>query len=306
MEMLEGPILTIITAATPLLLAALGELVAERSGVLNLGVEGMMAVGAVCGFVAADLSGQPFLGIAAAVLAGMAAAALFALLTLVLVANQVASGLALTLSGLGLSALIGDAFVGVPGLGVPHLHIPGVSVIPFLGPILFGQDILTYLAWALAIGVWYVLFRTRTGLVIRAVGDNHVSAHALGYPVIRVRLLAVLFGGAAAGLAGGYLSLVYTPQWTPNMTAGRGWIALALVVFAAWIPLRVVLGALLFGAISYLALYLQGIGIGLPSQFLSSMPYLTTILVLVVISRNRVLLRVNTPACLGQAFVPDR
>ena len=306
MEMLEGPILTIITAATPLLLAALGELVAERSGVLNLGVEGMMAVGAVCGFVAADLSGQPFLGVAAAVLAGMAAAALFALLTLVLVANQVASGLALTLSGLGLSALIGDAFVGVPGLGVPHLHIPGVSVIPFLGPILFGQDILTYLAWALAIGVWYVLFRTRTGLVIRAVGDNHVSAHALGYPVIRVRLLAVLFGGAAAGLAGGYLSLVYTPQWTPNMTAGRGWIALALVVFAAWIPLRVVLGALLFGAISYLALYLQGIGIGLPSQFLSSMPYLTTILVLVVISRNRVLLRVNTPACLGQAFVPDR
>jgi simple sugar transport system permease protein len=236
----------------------------------------------------------------------MAAAALFAFLTLVLVANQVASGLALTLSGLGLSALIGDAFVGVPGLGVPHLHIPGVSDIPFLGPILFGQDILTYLAWALAIGVWYVLFRTRTGLVIRAVGDNHVSAHALGYPVIRVRLLAVLFGGAAAGLAGGYLSLVYTPQWTPNMTAGRGWIALALVVFAAWIPLRVVLGALLFGAISYLALYLQGIGIGLPSQFLSSMPYLTTILVLVVISRNRVLLRVNTPACLGQAFVPDR
>ena len=306
MEMLEGPILTIITAATPLLLAALGELVAERSGVLNLGVEGMMAVGAVCGFVAADLSGQPFLGVAAAVLAGMAAAALFALLTLVLVANQVASGLALTLSGLGLSALIGDAFVGVPGLGVPHLHIPGVSDIAFLGPILFGQDILTYLAWALAIGVWYVLFRTRTGLVIRAVGDNHVSAHALGYPVIRVRLLAVLFGGAAAGLAGGYLSLVYTPQWTPNMTAGRGWIALALVVFAAWIPLRVVLGALLFGAISYLALYLQGIGIGLPSQFLSSMPYLTTILVLVVISRNRVLLRVNTPACLGQAFVPDR
>jgi simple sugar transport system permease protein len=304
--MLEGPILTIITAATPLLLAALGELVAERSGVLNLGVEGMMAVGAVCGFVAADLSGEPLLGVAAAILAGMAAAALFALLTLVLVANQVASGLALTLSGLGLSALIGDAFVGVPGLGVPHLRIPGLSDLAFFGPILFGQDVLTYVAWLLAIAVWYVLFRTRTGLIIRAVGDNHVSAHALGYPVIRVRLLAVLFGGAAAGLAGGYLSLVYTPQWTPNMTAGRGWIALALVVFAAWIPLRVVLGALLFGAISYLALYVQGIGIGIPSQFLSSMPYLTTILVLVVISRNRILLRVNTPACLGQAFVPDR
>jgi ABC-type uncharacterized transport system permease subunit len=306
MEMLEGSILTIITAATPLLLAALGELVAERSGVLNLGVEGMMAVGAVCGFVAADLTGQPLLGVAAAILAGMAAAALFALLTLVLVANQVASGLALTLSGLGLSALIGDAFVGVPGLGVPRLHLPGLSDLPFFGRILFGQDVLTYFSWALAVGVWYVIFRSRAGLVIRAVGDNHVSAHALGYPVIRVRLLAVLFGGAAAGLAGGYLSLVYTPQWTPNMTAGRGWIALALVVFAAWIPIRVVLGALLFGAISYLALYLQGVGIGLPSQFLSSMPYLTTILVLVVISRNRTLLRVNTPACLGQAFVPDR
>jgi simple sugar transport system permease protein len=306
MEMLEGPILTIITASTPLLLAALGELVAERSGVLNLGVEGMMAVGAVCGFVAADLSGQPVLGIAGAILAGMAAASLFAVLTLVLVANQVASGLALTLSGLGLSALIGDAFVGVPGLGVPRLHVPGLSDLPFVGRILFGQDILTYFSWALAAGVWYFLFRTRVGLVIRAVGDNHVSAHALGYPVIRVRLLAVLFGGACAGLAGGYLSLVYTPQWTPNMTAGRGWIALALVVFAAWIPMRVVLGALLFGAISYLALYLQGVGVGIPSQFLSSMPYLTTIVVLVVISRNRVLLRVNTPACLGQAFVPDR
>jgi len=306
MEMLEGSILTIITASTPLLLAALGELVAERSGVLNLGVEGMMAVGAVCGFVAADLSGEPIVGVAAAILAGMAAAALFALLTLVFVANQVASGLALTLTGLGLSALIGDAFVGVPGLGVPRLHVPGLTDLPFVGRILFGQDVLTYFSWALAALVWYFLFRSRAGLVIRAVGDNHLSAHALGYKVIRVRLLAVLFGGAAAGLAGGYLSLVYTPQWTPNMTAGRGWIALALVVFAAWIPIRVVLGALLFGAISYLALYLQGVGVGIPSQFLSSMPYLTTILVLVVISRNRVLLRVNTPACLGQAFVPDR
>jgi general nucleoside transport system permease protein len=306
MGMLEGSILTIITASTPLLLAALGELVAERSGVINLGVEGMMAVGAVCGFVAADLSGDPLLGIAAAIFAGMAAAALFALLTLVFVANQVASGLALTLSGLGVSALIGDAFVGVPGLGMPRLHVPGLSEIPFVGRILFGQDVLTYFSWALAVLVWYFLFHSRAGLVIRAVGDNHLSAHALGYPVIRVRLLAVLFGGAAAGLAGGYLSLVYTPQWTPNMTAGRGWIALALVVFAAWIPIRVVFGALLFGAISYLALYLQGVGVGIPSQFLSSMPYLTTILVLVVISRNRVLLRVNTPACLGQAFVPDR
>jgi len=306
MEGLEGPLLTILTASTPLLIAAQGELVSERSGVLNLGVEGMMAVGAVCGFAAADLSGVPVVGVVAGIFAGMAAAALFALLTLVFVANQVASGLALTLFGLGLSALLGDSFVGIPGPGMAKLHIPGLSDLPFVGPILFGQDGLTYLAWALTIAVWYFLFRTRLGLIVRAVGDNHTSAHALGYPVIRVRLLAVLFGGAMAGLAGAYLSLVYTPQWTPNMTAGRGWIALALVVFAAWIPLRVVFGALLFGAISYLGLYLQGLGVGLPSQFLSSLPYLTTILVLVIISRNRVLLRVNTPASLGQGFVPDR
>jgi simple sugar transport system permease protein len=306
MEGLEGPLLTIITASTPLLLAALGELVTERSGVLNLGVEGMMAVGAVCGFAAANLTGVPMLGVLAAILGGMVIAFLFGLLTLGLVTNQVASGLALTLFGLGLSALIGDAFVGVPGPAMPKLYVPGLSDIPLVGRIFFAQDFMTYLAWALAIAVWYFVFRTRGGLVLRAVGDNHVSAHALGYKVIRVRFLAVLFGGACSGLAGGYLSLVYTPQWTPNMTAGRGWIALALVVFAAWLPGRVVAGALLFGAISYLALYLQGVGVGIPSQFLSMLPYLTTIVVLVVISRNRTLLRVNTPACLGQAFVPDR
>jgi simple sugar transport system permease protein len=306
MEGLEGPLLTIITASTPLLLAALGELVAERSGVVNLGVEGMMAVGAVCGFAAANLTGMPMLGVLGAILGGMVIAFLFGLLTLGLVTNQVASGLALTLFGLGLSALIGDAFVGVPGPAMPKLYVPGLSDIPLVGRIFFAQDILTYLAWALAIAVWYFVFRTRGGLVLRAVGDNHVSAHDLGYKVIRVRFLAVLFGGACSGLAGGYLSLVYTPQWTPNMTAGRGWIALALVVFAAWLPGRLVIGALLFGAISYLALYLQGVGVGIPSQFLSMLPYLTTIVVLVVISRNRTLLRVNTPACLGQSFVPDR
>jgi ABC-type uncharacterized transport system permease subunit len=306
MEMLEGSLLTINTATTQLLLPALCELVAERSGVLNLGVEGMMAVGAVCGFAAANLAGEPLVGVVAAILGGMAVSVLFAALTLVFVANQVASGLALTLFGLGLSALIGDAFVGIPGLGMPKLFIPGLSDLPLIGRIFFGQDVLTYLAWALAAVVSYFLFHTRAGLVLRAVGDSHVSAHALGYPVIRVRFLAVLFGGACAGLAGGYLSLVYTPEWTPNMTAGRGWIALALVVFAAWLPTRLIAGALLFGAVSYLALYLQGVGVGIPSQFLSMLPYLTTVVVLVVISRNRTLLRVNTPACLGQAFVPDR
>jgi ABC-type uncharacterized transport system permease subunit len=306
MEMIEGIVLTIITAATPLLIAALGELIAERSGVLNLGVEGMMAVGAVCGFAVAFETGQPALGVLAAIVAGALTSVLFSLVTLVFVANQVASGLALTLFGLGLSGLIGEGYVGRPGVGLPHLHIPLLSDIPIVGRLVFGLDPITYVGAALAIAVWLFLFRSRAGLVLRAVGDSHTSAHALGYPVILVRFLAVLFGGACAGLAGGYLSLVYTPQWAQAMTAGRGWIALALVVFATWLPGRVVVGALLFGAVSILQLHAQAFGVGIPSQFLSMLPYLTTVLVLVVISRNRALLRVNTPACLGQPFVPDR
>jgi general nucleoside transport system permease protein len=304
---LEGPLLTILTAATPLLLAAEGELVSERSGVLNLGVEGMMAVGAACGFAAAKITGLAIVGMAASIVAGALMAGLFGLLTLVFVANQVASGLALTLFGLGVSALIGSANVGVPGVGVAAIHIPGLSDVPLIGRVIFGEDPLMYVAVALIIAIGWFLFRSRGGLVLRAVGDNHTSAHALGYSVVRVRFLAVAFGGACAGLAGGYLSLVYTPQWTQNMTAGRGWIALALVVFGGWLPWRVAGGALIFGAISYLVLYLQGLGgINIPSQLLSTTPYLTTVVVLVLISRNRTLLRVNTPACLGQAFVPDR
>ena len=303
---LQGMLLTIVVASTPLLFAALGELVSERSGVLNLGVEGMMAVGAVVGFVAGHLTGMPIVGILASILGGMAMAALFGLLTLIFVANQVASGLALTLFGLGLAALIGDQYVSVPGLGVPRIHIPVLSDIPFIGPVVFGQDPLVYCAIALAVAVSWVLFRTRAGLIIRATGDNHTSAHALGYNVVRTRFLAVLFGGACAGLGGGYLSIVYTPQWTPNMTAGRGWIALALVVFATWLPGRVVAGAVLFGAISILQLAAQGYGIAVPSQWLAALPYLTTVVVLVIISRNRTLMRVNTPACLSQPFVPDR
>ena len=306
MDMLEGILLTIVTAATPLLFAAIGELVTERSGVLNLGVEGMMAVGAVCGFAAGYVTGVPAIGVLAAAVAGAVMACLFAVVALVFVANQVASGLALTLFGLGLSALIGDAFVGIPGLGLPHVHIPVLSDLPLLGPVIFGADPLTYLAVALTIAVAWFLFRTRAGLILRAVGDNHVSAHALGYGVVRVRFLAVLFGGACAGLGGGYLSLVYTPQWTQNMTAGRGWIALALVVFASWLPVRVLVGAVLFGGVSILQLHAQAYGVGVPSQFLSMLPYLTTVIVLVLISRNQTLLRINTPACLGQPFVPDR
>jgi ABC-type uncharacterized transport system permease subunit len=306
MGMAEAVILTIITASTSLLLAALGELVVERSGVLNLGVEGMMIMGAVSGFGATYVTGEPIIGLAAAILAGMAMAALFGILTLVLVANQVATGLALTLLGLGLSGLLGDPIAGKAGIRIQAVDIPILSDIPFIGRIVFGLDPLVYFAVALTIAVSWFLFHTRAGLVVRAVGDNHSSAHALGYSVIRVRFLAVLFGGACAGLGGAYLSLAYTTQWLENMTAGRGWIALALVVFATWLPYRLAIGALLFGAVGILQLHAQALGIGVPSQFLSSLPYLTTIVVLVLISGNRALMRSNTPACLGQSFVPDR
>jgi simple sugar transport system permease protein len=306
MAVAEAIILTILVAATPLLLAALGELVAERSGVLNLGVEGMMIMGAVTGFIATVESGTPLAGIVASILAGMAMAALFALLTLGLAANQVATGLALTLLGTGLSGLLGEAYTSRAGIKLGEIHIAFLSDIPFLGPILFGQDPLVYATAALTVAVWWFLFRSRGGLVVRAVGDNHASAHALGYSVVRVRLMAVLFGGACAGLAGAYLSLVATSQWLENMTNGRGWIALALVVFATWLPWRLALGALLFGAIGILQFHAQALGVNLPAQLLSSLPYLTTIVVLVIISGNRALMRANTPAMLGQPFVPDR
>ncbi len=306
MDALIAIILTIITASTPLLLAAIGELVAERSGVLNLGVEGMMVVGAVCGFGAAHMTGQVWVGILASIIAGMAMAFLFGVLTLSLVTNQVATGLALTLLGLGLSGVIGESFVGQPGVKLGNIHIPGLSDIPLVGPLIFGQDPLVYFSLALAAAVAWFLFRTRGGLIIRAVGDSHASAHALGYNVIAVRYACVLFGGACAGLAGGYLSLAYTPSWIENMTAGRGWIALALVVFSSWRPARVVAGAYLFGTVMILGYYVQSLGLGIPSQFLSSLPYIVTVVALVVISGNRALTRTNTPAALGQPFVPDR
>ena len=306
MEAYQAAILTIITASTPLLLAATGELVVERSGVLNLGVEGMMVMGAVCGFAVALTTGSVTYGILASIAGGVLTSLLFAFLTLTLVANQVATGLALTLLGLGLSGLIGETFVGLPGIKLNAINIPLLSDIPFIGKILFGQDILVYASFAIVAAVSYVLFRTRTGLIIRAVGNSHSSAHALGYRVIVVRYLCVMFGGACAGLAGGYLSLAYTPQWVENMSAGRGWIALALVVFSSWLPWRVAIGAYLFGAVWIMGLYVQALGWHIPSQALSSLPYLVTIVALVIISRNRDLTRANTPACLGQPFVPDR
>ncbi|MBS9720518.1 ABC transporter permease [Tianweitania sp. BSSL-BM11] len=318
----ESILLTIATAATPLLLAAIGELVVERSGVLNLGVEGMMVMGAVCGFGAAAMTGSPWIGMMAAILAGVLFSLLFGFLTLTIATNQVATGLSLTLLGLGLSSMIGEAFVGSPGVKLPTLangiaEIPLVGQpvaglfnwlagIPLIGRVLFEQDPIFYISIALVIGVTCFLFHTRAGLVLRSVGDNHASAHALGTNVIGIRYLAVMFGGACAGLAGGHLSLVYTPQWVENMSAGRGWIALALVVFASWRPLRLLAGAYLFGAVSIGQLHAQALGLGIPSQLLSSLPYLATVLVLVLISRNRRLTMMNTPASLGQPFVPDR
>ena len=306
MSAYEAIILTIITASTPLLLAAIGELVVERSGVLNLGIEGMMVMGAVCGFAASYVTGSPWLGVLAAVLAGVATSLLFGLLTQTLMTNQVATGLAITLLGLGLSGLIGSGFVGLPGVKLTSVSIPWLTDLPFVGRLVFGQDPLVYVSVILTLGVAYVLKHTRVGLIIRAVGQNHHSAHALGYRVIAVRYACIAFGGATSGLAGAYLSLVYTPQWIENMTAGRGWIALALVVFSTWLPARLAAGAYLFGGVWILGLYAQGMGIGIPSQLLSSLPYVATILALVIISTNRRLSVINTPASLGQGFVPDR
>ncbi len=308
--MLEAILISIATASTPLFLAAIGELVTERAGVLNLGVEGMMAMGAVTGFAVALATGSPTIGAIAAVIVGALFSQLFAVLTLSLAANQVATGLALTLLGLGASGQIGEAYVGQPGIR--------------MGPILLGLDGIFWFALVLLVAVSWFLFRTKPGLKLRAVGDSHVSAHALGLPVIGYRYAAVAFGGACAGLAGAYLSLVYTPQWVEAMTAGRGWIALALVVFASWRPVRVLFGAALFGAITIGQLQIQAMSFStiaafpaplegiigtikaVPSQFLSSLPYLATVVVLVLISQSRRLALINTPACLGQPFVPDR
>lgn len=306
MELAEAVLLTIFTAATPLLIASLGELIAERSGVLNLGVEGMMIMGAVAGFAFAQWTGNPYAGVLGAVIVGALFSLLFAFLTITLVANQVATGLSLTILGLGISGLWGEAFIGLAGIRLEPVVIPVLSSLPLVGKLLFAQDPIFYVSIALLIGVSWFLFHSKAGLVLRAVGDSHDSAHALGISVTRTRYLAVMFGGACAGLAGAHLSLVYTPQWVENMSAGRGWIALALVVFASWRPMRVLAGAYLFGAVGIVQLHIQALGFSIPSQFLSALPYLATILVLVIISGNRRLTLMNTPASLGKGFVPDR
>jgi len=299
-------ILTVITASTPLLLASAGELVVERSGVLNLGIEGMMIMGAACGFGGAYLTGSTLVGALCGILSGSALSAVFGFLTLGLAVNQVAAGLALTILGIGLSGLIGAGFVGEQIVPAGQLRLPILTDLPFVGRIVFGDDAFVYASIALIIAIWLFLYRTRAGLVLRAVGDNHASAHALGYPVLRIRMLAVLFGGACAGLAGAYLPLAYTPFFIPGMTAGRGWIALALVVFASWRPGRLVIGAYLFGAVSILGLALQPLHLNMPQQVMNMLPYLATVIVLVLISRTRGTAGSAAPASLGVVFVPDR
>lgn len=305
MDTFTAIVLATLGAGTPLVFAALGELVTEKSGVLNLGVEGMMLVGAVCGFAVAADSGSIWLGVLTAVAAGAAMALVFAVLTLTFQANQVASGLALTIFGIGLSAFIGLNYTSVALDGMDPIQIPVLSDIPVVGPLLFGLDPLMYLSFALFGAVTWFLYRSKAGLLLRGIGEAPHSAHAIGYPVIRIRYLAVLFGGAMAGLGGAYLALVYTPLWVEEMTAGRGWIALALVVFSTWRPGRVMLGAYLFGGVTILQFHVQGLGIDLPSQLLSMLPYLATIIVLVLISRDINTIRLNAPASIGQAFHPS-
>ena len=294
-----------VAAGTPMVFAALGELVTEKSGVLNLGVEGMMLMGAVTGFAVASQTGNPWLGAVAGMVAGAAMALIFAVLTLNLMANQVASGLALTLFGIGLSAFLGKPYESVSLVVAPPPAIPLLSQIPVVGPLLFSYHLLVYVSWALFAAIAWFLYKSRAGLVLRSIGESPESAHAIGYPVIRIRYLATLFGGAMAGLGGAYLSEFYAPLWVEGMTAGRGWIALALVVFATWRPARVMIGAYLFGGVTIAQFFAQGAGVSIPSQFLSSLPYLATIIVLVFISRNLATIRLNAPVSLAKSYRPD-
>lgn len=295
-------IASLMVAATPILLAAIGELVVEKAGVLNLGVEGMMIVGAICGFAIAVETGSPFVGFLAAALGGAILSMLFGILTQFLMSNQVATGLALTLFGLGISSLLGQDYVGVRPPLTGNLFPETLEELPVVGPIIFGHDWMVYVSLALVAGVWAFLKYTRAGLILRAVGESHDAAHALGYNVIAVRLAAVGFGGACAGLGGAYLSLIRVPQWTEGMTAGAGWIALAIVVFAGWRPWRVLIGAYLFGGVTVLQLNLQAAGLAVSAEYLSMSPYLITILVLVLISAGRSRAALGAPASLGRSF----
>lgn len=293
---------TLMAASTPVLLAATGEVVAEKAGVLNLGVEGMMIIGAVAGFAVAVGTGSPVLGFFGGALAGAMLAALFAALTQVFLSNQTATGLALTLFGLGLSALFGKGFEGVRPPPTAKLPFGPLTEIPGLGRILFSHDWVVYFSLVMVVAVWAFLKFTRPGLVLRAVGENHDAAHALGYRVVAVRFAALAFGGAMAGMGGAYLSLVRVPQWTEGMTAGAGWIALAIVVFASWKAERVLIGAYLFGGITALQLQLQAAGYAIPVHLLSMAPYVITVLVLVILSATHRHGAQAAPAALGRSF----
>lgn len=302
MNGLEFILAGMLAAATPFLLAALGELVVERSGVLNLGIEGMMALAAAVAFITTYSIGHHGLGFLFAALTGIAIALLFAVLSLSFVANQVAAGLAVGVLGLGLSSLFGNSYESLAVTGLPKLGLPLLSGLPVIGSTLLTQDIVVWLTLLGALGMWVVLNHTKLGLVIRAIGENPHAARAIGYPVLKIRYAAIAFGGAMAGIAGAYASTVYTPLWADGMIAGRGWIALALVVFGTWQTGRVVFGACLFGALSLGELTAQAIGVNLPSQLLASIPYAVTILMLAAISSNRRRMRLNAIASLGQPF----
>ncbi len=295
-------LVSVAAAATPLLLAAVGELVVEKAGVLNLGVEGMMLGGALAAFATAHETGQPWLGVGAGLLAGVLLSSLFGVITLTLHANQTATGLALTIFGRGLSALLGAGYVGIPAPVLPKLHVAWLSDIPLLGPVVFSEDALVYVSLAVLAVVGWCLRRSHLGLIVRAVGDSHDAAHSLGYAVVPIRYAAVMFGGALAGLAGAYMSLAYTPLWAQDMTAGRGWVAVALVTFAAWRPAWLLAGAWLFGALGYLSLYVQALGSSVPSALLSALPYIGTVIMLVLISRDQRRIRLHRPAMLGRPF----
>lgn len=304
MDAIAPLVASAIVAGTPLMLAALGLLINERSGVINLGSEGMMLVAAVAGFAITITTGNAAWGFVAGALAGIFLAGFFAWLTVWLGANQVATGLALSLFGVGASAYLGIDYVG-KALQSSHFSIPLLDRIPILGPALFQHHPMVYFSLALCGFIMWFLHKTRGGLVLRAVGESPVSAHSLGYNVRYIRLAALLFGGACCGLAGAFMSLVYTPMWVEGMVAGRGWIALALTTFATWRPLRVLIGAYLFGGITILTYHMQAMGVPIDSQLLSMLPYLATILVLVLISRNVNWIRLNMPASLGKHFNPN-
>jgi general nucleoside transport system permease protein len=294
-----------LAAGTPLVFAALGELIVEKSGVLNLGVEGMMLVGAIASFIVAAKTGAPWLGVCAGALAAAALSLIFAVIALTLRANQVATGLALSLFGIGLSAFVGRPYMSVVIAGIKPFSVSGITDLPVVGKAIFGHNPLVYVSIALFIAVHAFLYRTRAGLVLRAVGEAPQSARAIGYPVMAIRYAAVLFGGACAGLGGAFLAVAYTPSWVEGMTAGRGWIALALVVFATWKPWRVMLGAYLFGSVTLAQFQAQAAGIDLPSQLLAMLPYLATIVVLAIISRDETAIRINAPASLGKTYHPE-